>query len=265
MRIRVLSDLHEEFRHRLPPLDLPWVPADVTVLAGDIANGPDALEVAQRPAFAGSTVLVVPGNHEYYDARFEPTRETLRRSAAGLSRVHVLDDDQLQIDGVRFIGTTLWTDYRLEGVERRALAMARSGERVLDHRKIMLSGDRMMAPADALALHEAARAFVERELARAHRGPTVVVSHHAPHPGSVAERFAGDPINAAFVSDLEPLLAGADLWIHGHTHDSFDYRVGRTRVIANPAGYRAIYPGPDGEPEVVFENGRFDPGLVIEL
>ena len=31
----------------------------------------------------------------------------------------------------------------------------------------------------------------------------------------------------------------AQLWIHGHTHDSFDYVVNGTRVVCNPRGIRA--------------------------
>jgi predicted phosphodiesterase len=27
------------------------------------------------------------------------------------------------------------------------------------------------------------------------------------------------------------------LWIHGHTHDPFDYEINGTRVICNPRGY----------------------------
>jgi Icc-related predicted phosphoesterase len=86
------------------------------------------------------------------------------------------------------------------------------------------------------------------------RGPTVVITHHAPHPNSVNSRFVGDPLNPAFVSDLGDLIARhqPDLWLHGHTHCSGDYRLGRTRVICNPAGYGR-------------ENPAFDPTLVVEV
>jgi hypothetical protein len=63
-------------------------------------------------------------------------------------------------------------------------------------------------------------------------------------------------VNLCFVSDAESLLAGVDLWVHGHTHDSFDYRVGTTRVLCNPRGYAR-----DG----MVENPRFDPGLGVEI
>ena len=91
-----------------------------------------------------------------------------------------------------------------------------------------------------------------------HDGPTVVVTHFAPARGSIAARFAGSPVNACFVSDLEARIRAwqPQLWLHGHTHDSFDYRIGETRVVANPRGY-----APNG----VIENAAFDPGLVLEI
>jgi Icc-related predicted phosphoesterase len=82
----------------------------------------------------------------------------------------------------------------------------------------------------------------------------VVVTHHAPSPGSVAPAYAGHPLNPAFASDLDALVAAGrpDLWVHGHVHTSFDYRLGATRVVCNPLGYPR-------------ENASFDPGLVVEL
>jgi predicted phosphodiesterase len=72
-------------------------------------------------------------------------------------------------------------------------------------------------------------------------------------------------MNPGFISDLTPLLRGADLWLHGHTHDSFDYRIGRCRVVANPAGYILNRAAATNELEFKFENGRFDPALVVDV
>jgi Icc-related predicted phosphoesterase len=93
----------------------------------------------------------------------------------------------------------------------------------------------------------------------------VVVTHHAPHPNSVHPRFAGNAINAAFVSDLGAAMGSAVLWIHGHTHDSFDYTVRGTRVVANPRGYCRKIRSDDGGTAIVCENAAFDPGLVVEV
>jgi len=106
-------------------------------------------------------------------------------------------------------------------------------------------------------MHVASRRFLESALRpdadstlRAH----VVVTHHAPAAASIAPRFVGKPLNAAFASRLDDLIENGrpSLWVHGHTHSSFDYRLGQTRVLCNPRGY----PG---------ENPYFQPGLVVEV
>lgn len=113
-------------------------------------------------------------------------------------------------------------------------------------------------------MHRATRALIERVLARSCNEPTVVVTHHAPHPGSVAPRFAGHPVNPAFVNDLAALMGPAALWIHGHTHDSSDYMVGASRIVANPAGYRRRHDGAicGG---FVFENASFVPDWTVSI
>jgi Icc-related predicted phosphoesterase len=99
----------------------------------------------------------------------------------------------------------------------------------------------LFSPEHALRDHEVSRAWLERELSQDYDGATVVITHHAPHPLSVHPRYAGDPTNAAFASDLTELVQLADVWLHGHVHDSFDYRVAGCRVVANPRGYARIH------------------------
>jgi len=110
-------------------------------------------------------------------------------------------------------------------------------------------------------------AFLARALAEPFDGPTVVVTHHGPHPGSIHPRFNGNVANPAFVSDLSSLMGRAALWIHGHTHASFDYEVAGTRVLANPRGYAGPHPVSGrvhGTPDSP-ENPAFDPALTVEL
>lgn len=82
---------------------------------------------------------------------------------------------------------------------------------------------------------------------------------------SIHPRYAADRLNAGFVSDLTPLLNGADLWLHGHVHDSVDYNVGRCRVVANPAGYVLNYFDASADTKLGFENQLFNPRMVIEV
>lgn len=118
----------------------------------------------------------------------------------------------------------------------REHVMSEIQQRLTDHCQISTESG-LFTPQDALALHLASRKWQEDETAKPFDGKTVVVTHHGPHPLSVHPRYAGDKINAEYVSDLSSLLAHVDLWMHGHVHDSFDYRVGHCQVVANPACY----------------------------
>jgi predicted phosphodiesterase len=244
MRVHVLSDLHLE----AAPFEPPPAPADLVVLAGDIDNGPAGIEWAKRRF--STPVLYLAGNHEPYDGDFEQTQRALRAAAAG-SHVVLLDCDAAVVGGVRFLGCTLWTDFELLGEPGRALALGRYRDWLVDYRAIGFGG-RRFAPDDSIALHRVHRAWLETALAEPFAGPTVVVTHHAPHRGSIAPAFATHPLNPAFVSDLEPLMGRAALWIHGHTHRAFDYVVHGTRIVCNPRGY----PG---------EDTGFRADLVIEV
>lgn len=264
MKIRIFSDLHLEFSDRHPPFDPPETEADVVVLAGDIDNGTAAIDWAER-TFADKPVLYVPGNHEYYDGEYFEVATALQERAAASRNVHLLDNDELVLGDVRFLGSTLWTDFDLFGKDKRDPAIAESLKYVVDFRAIRY-GTGLFTPEQSIDLHRQATAFLEQRLATPFAGRTVVITHHAPHPGSVHPRWQ-TLTSAAFVSDLTRLLVTPALWIHGHTHDGFDYAVKGTRIVANPMGYRKSnwrQSRTGNVPvSISYENGRFDPALVV--
>ena len=146
------------------------------------------------------------------------------------------------IVGVRFIGATLWTDYALYGASttdvKHSMDVARKN--MLDYRRVWIDEagkKRFLAPEDTVHLHRPARQFITMALASGDPRKTVIITHHGPHRGSLAEQYALDRTSAAFISDLRQLMGRAAIWIHGHTHTSFDYEANGTRVICNPRGY----------------------------
>lgn len=255
MRIWTISDLHLRPNEAISMVTPETIPdADVCVLAGDVC---DSLSLSVN--WAGKVirphmpVVYVLGNHEFYDTSIEFGRKNARMLADSL-RVTLLDDSSAVIDGVRFVGGTLWSDFEIfatgEGEERAAQVakyMYQTRHGMADFGNIYLGAveadimPRLVRPADLAKLHRRTVSYLEAEMAKPHAGATVVVTHHAPHPSSIHPRFANDPVTSGFVSDLSALIERAqpDLWVHGHVHQSFDYTVGKTRIACNPRGYKA--------------------------
>jgi predicted phosphodiesterase len=260
VKIQIASDLHLEFFRRGHPdyrVIEPAPAADLLVLAGDIEQGSGAQRMfANWPV----PVIWVAGNHEFYKGSYEAVQEQFAgRPRLGATRY--LENAECVFNGVRFLGATLWTDYRLAGTPRASKAIAR--EQMLDH-KLIEYHKRPFTPARAQTLHLRTRKWLESKLDEPFDGRTVVVTHHGVHPDSVHAKYAGDDCNPAFVSDLSPLLGKAALWIHGHTHSSFDYTVGAARIVVNPRGYCGNRFEPDPA-RFQFENPDFIPGLTIEV
>lgn len=258
MKIQYLSDLHLEYGL----LRLTDTGADVLILAGDFANGCAAKParfftwldteigaLATRPA-----VLLVMGNHDYYRCRLEDL-ETFRAAAESRPDVFVLEKQIAEIGGVRFLGTTLWTNFQLFGKDRRRWAMHDAEKGMNDFKLIRHGKYRRIKPLDVEALNFKASTFLTSALAVPFAGKTVVVTHFAPHSGSIMPGFETDDLTPYYVNDLSHLLEnGPDIWVHGHCHAVFDYQVGKTRILCNPRGY--------GKEENV---EGFDSGRVVEL
>ena len=230
MKLHVLSDLHTEFADFSPP----ETDADVVILAGDIGVGLGGIEWAVR-RFPKAPLIYVPGNHEFYDHDIGLTGEL---KAAAPANIHVLNNDTLQLDGIRYIGSTLWTDFKLHGEGEARFTRQLAKELIEDFASIK-NGKRRFTPEDSVELHEASKVWLVGELEREFDGPTVVVTHHLPAATSVAKRYTNDPLNPVFASRLENVIERyrPELWIHGHTHVPCDYELFDTRIVCNPRGY----------------------------
>ena len=246
MKLHILNDLHIEFEDFEPPA----TDADVVVLAGDIGVGMEGLRWAED-RFPDKPVIYVPGNHEFYHHDIALIEEL---KAQAPDHIHVLNDDQIIIDRVRFLGSILWTDFALFGEGERFFAMQTARQRMTDFSIIQNHG-RRFTPEDAIQLHTASRDWLAAMLAEPFDGKTVVVTHHAPSSQSVHPRYARDLLTPAFASNLENLMDGdrPALWVHGHMHESYDYEVYGTRVVCNPRGYAPDALTPDFRPDFIAE------------
>lgn len=281
MRLFPLSDLHLE-RRPLAAVPPPTRPFDVMVCAGDVWEGaPDRGLPALLHLAGERPVVLVPGNHERYapagDPRTAPELLAALRAGveainreAGRERVRLLESGgTCIIDGVRFVGATLWSDWRLAGRWLAANAPDRPDDPVAfaaarmtdpatgsrEYRAIRQGDGTPWTPEAAMAAHAADRDAMMAALARPHPGPTVAVTHHPPTP-EAADRFRDAPgvpwwVPAFYATTLLADLADAHrpaLWISGHFHAGHDLTLHGTRCLANPV-----------------EGRTFDPGLVVEV
>jgi len=256
MKLQLLSDLHLETDASFAAT--PAAGADLLVLAGDIGSyqkrrdglvmdEPDwgLRRFSPLPQHGGwpTPVLFVPGNHEYDNLDWDEAHADLRRACDRLG-IAWLEREKLQIDGVRFIGTTLWSDYDALApagtTETERLRLREKAFRAANFYLHKMAGLRGGALFDAAAMRELAlecQDWLREALAQPHDGPTVVVTHFAPTLHSADPRYGLAPGTAGFCNALDDLLPLTDLWLHGHLHCATDVQVGRCRIVANPLGY----------------------------
>jgi hypothetical protein len=177
-----------------------------------------------------------------------------------------LENDEIVIHGVRFLGCTLWTDFLLYGAgvqaEAEQYAMRHMNDflqaaPLIRHPRTEESATlgRAFTPFDSGQIHSGSMHWLKEKLSDVSL-PTVVVTHHAPARQSIDPKYNSDSLTPAFVSNHDEFVesSGARMWIHGHVHRGFDYRLGETRVLCNPRGYPQFR-----------ENLRFQPDLVVEV
>jgi Icc-related predicted phosphoesterase len=262
--VLLLSDLHTEFG----PFEPRAVDCDVVVLAGDVTTKGRGVPWEDAPAAFGAPVLMVMGNHDHYGTSID-TGLAKAREAAAARGVRILEREEAIVAGTRFLGATLWTDFRLfagDDLRRvkddaRRVVGDRDGPRHNDFWAIRVAGDgyRRFRPLDAARIHAATVAWLDARMAEPFDGPTVVVTHHAPSILSIPERLRADRFSCAYASPLEWLIEKhqPDAWFHGHVHPKApDYAIGRTRILSNTRGYLPSDLDPAFDPARVIEVGR---------
>ena len=260
MRIQLMSDLHLERDPDFVPQAAPGV--DVLVLAGDIGSYqagsrlPDADFGLGRfsPLREGSPwprVLFVPGNHEFDSLELDEATQRLKEVCQRLG-ITWLEREVEVINGVRFVGTTLWSDFDALASSENTLTLQlkqrdkafRAANFYLRKNTTLVNGEPLLAePMRELA--QQCQAWLREALAQPFEGPTVVVTHFAPSLRSADPRYGVTPGTAGFCNALDELLPHAQLWLHGHLHCFNDYvaqgeHAGQPfacRVVANPLGY----------------------------
>jgi predicted phosphodiesterase len=245
MKIRLLSDLHTEFRlpyktHAMSE----YRGEDVLVLAGDIASGSsntmDVIDFFLDQGFP--EVIYVPGNHEYYGTSITDFNTKMFEKCARREGAFFLNQNNITIDGVLFVGATLWTNFADNPISQSVCGRAINDFRQISNFKTRDAYDLYYKHLDYIKLHY--------EMRGARR--VVVVTHFLPARECIAPRWrGGDLLNDYFANDLGSWIADMEntTWLFGHTHDALDFYIGNTHMVCNPHGYyNALNDGVGFEP-----------------
>ena len=288
MKIAIASDVHLEFGDLILKNE---ENADVLILSGDICvasdfRDPDVYSMVQggktqryidfftRCAFQFPKVIYVVGNHEHYHGDFAETFTILRKYLGHIENLHILDKEHVIVDGVTFIGGTLWTDMNAQDpVTLAHIRGVMNDFRIIQNSTEMVSYKTMVnaydgdgnakldkngQPIQKAEFHKRPARFSPEDTVQDHKkmlqyidvttamlgensNKYVVVGHHAPSKTSTHPRYKTEVImNGAYSSRLDQFILDhpqIKLWTHGHTHEEFDYMIGSTRVVCNPRGY----------------------------
>lgn len=266
MKIRLLSDVHLEFGDLVIPTKN-TDPNTTLVLAGDIGVGfgSDFIEWINNCSTQFKHVVMVLGNHEFYNHEINTVRREWKKISKSIMNFHLLDDNVVVLDGVRFVGGTLWTDMNRGDFHTKRMAQ----QEMNDYFKIRTEVDdiysedfygyhRPLVPDDTIHMHENTVKFIVDQLEQKFDGPTVIVTHHLPLYQCIHVKYKNEMLmNGAYASNLEPIFwkYDFDLWFHGHTHESVLIEdVYGKNIVCNPRGYMGYS-----------LNENFNPQLEINL
>jgi predicted phosphodiesterase len=260
MKFALCSDLHLEFE----TIELKNTEgADVLVLSGDIC-------IAKDLAFGDSirsehwmhfftqcseqfkNVIYIMGNHEHYHGDIAKSYDQLKEALAELPNIHVMEKEFITFGDVTFIAGTLWTDmnkedpntlYAIKGYMNDYRIIENSAHHVhfRDADGNFHTRTGRFSPEQSVKEHKAMLKLIDEVTKDMVSEKFVVVGHHAPSKLSTKPKYQDDVmVYGAYSSDLSEFILDRPqikVWTHGHTHDTFDYMLGSTRIVCNPRGY----------------------------
>jgi len=250
LSIHLSSDIHLEFTDEFPEPPV----ADVGIFAGDIGLVSDLERLGDfftEMKTRYEHIIWIMGNHEFYHMDYTQALKDAESLSKKLG-IHLMDielgTDNLEIDGVKFWGSTLWTDFKNEDwfVQRK------SKETINDFHNIKVGESRSLSVIEVANINKRTREAInwDADVIITHFAPVVV-----PHPN-----FPLNDLSYYFCNTgLEEQIINSDvkIWMYGHTHHSTDFVLGDTRVIANCHGFKSRWS--------ISEGSGYDPDLIIEI
>lgn len=249
MKILLLSDLHIEFTNNTH--HTPQIECDIIVLAGDIGTGLNGIKLANKwNGELNIPIVIINGNHEYYDNGYGAyfgmgklnlfQEMQLRQLSLCNNGVHFLENGSMVVGGVRFLGCTLWTDFRTDKNLTQEQEMYQAKQFLNDYRACYYEPGKLLTPQNTFDMHKKSKAWLNKEIKKPFEGKTVVVTHHSPILQGSNPIYLGDK-NGGFCNKMDNFIKKhsevIDLWLFGHTHFCTDADVNGVRIVSNQKGY----------------------------
>lgn len=245
--------------------------ADVLVLAGDIFTTKDLYESSYSYTEPRSErihnffiscsqkfkhIVYVAGNHESYHYDINDTIQNMKKCLGYIKNLHVLDKSSVEIDGIVFVGATMWTD--MNDRDPETIDIVRY---VMNDFKIITNSKKVVSykvpsydefqtmetryriakwdTLDAIEEFDSTVEYFDSMISSDNK--FVVVTHHCPSFESIDPKYETETIrNGGYCSNLEKFISERPTiaaWFHGHVHTVNEYTIGETHIRSNPRGY----------------------------
>lgn len=239
MKISYMSDIHLDFTVNALDNINNESNSDVLIIAGDLIqynNLNNHIAFFENISKKWNDIIIILGNHDSYHGVITESYIRYKAFLQEFPNITLLQNSFIDIGDIRFVGTTLWTDYF--GSNYSVMEYSRYG--LNDHRLIKMShGGRNFLPDDALYECKKAQEYITNPEVLDHTN-IVLITHHSPTLQSIVIEYQGDPLNGAYASDFDYIYTNnpqIKVSIHGHMHSKLDYKIGETRILCNPRGY----------------------------
>lgn len=240
MKIRLISDLHIDVNGDFPSIDNNIF----TIVAGDIAGSPRVcIKWLKRNKVKG---CFIAGNHIVYNNEgktLSQLKDELRTAFPNIPNADLvfLEKDNIVFDDEKIVivGTTLYTDYLLNGEAFQEIAMYNAIHGLNDFRWGRIENSKLN-PEYYLQEHYKAKEYISDICKKYPDYKIIVVTHHCPSIKCLPTQYQNDSLNASYASSLEEFILdrpNIKLWCCGHIHTKCDFMIGNCRVISNPRGY----------------------------
>lgn len=249
--IRVVSDLHLDF----DPEDDLWLPPALAedhltcmVIPGDLWVAKKFRKTHRGRSWLKDIssqfkyVVIVLGNHDFYDGNVSIEYKKLQKfiTEQNFINIHVLHNSQVELDHIKFVGGTLWSDYN----RCNPIATYTASQQMRCFKKIRVGANyKRFAPNDAINEFLTTKNYIfEKAFKNNEDQKVIVITHMAPSLLSLSTKYDNDMTNYHYATELGNEIAGSeiDFWFHGHVHETKDYVIGSTRIVCNPRGYRDV-------------------------